>query len=163
MANALTRQVKSIDPNLGPGEVITMREQVDRRNWSQRAAVTLLGLFGGIALMLAGVGLYGVMSYAVSQSSRELSLRMALGASVSDLVRIVMSRGLGLTLAGIAAGTALALGLTRLMADMLYRVSPRDPASFALAFAVMILASLAACLFPALRATRADPAHTFRQ
>ena len=162
LANALARAIKAIDSNLAPGEVITMREQVDRRNWSQRAAVTLLAIFGAIALLLAGIGLYGVMSYAVSQSTRELGLRMALGAGMQDLLRIVVSRGLGLTFAGTAAGAALALGLTRLMGDMLYKVSPRDPLPFLAAFLVMTLAAVAASFFPALRATRTDPVRALR-
>lgn len=162
LLNTLVREIKAIDPNLAPGEVITMREQVDRRSWSQRAAVTLLAIFGSIALLLAGIGLYGVMSYAVSQSTRELGLRMALGANISDLLRMVASHGLGLTFAGIAVGAALALGLTRLMGDMLYKVSPRDPVSFLTAFAVMAVAALAASVFPALRATRIDPVRALR-
>ncbi len=162
MANALVREIKAIDANLAPGEVITMREQVDRRTWSQRAAVSMLGIFGGVALLLSGIGLYGVMSYAVSQSTRELGLRMALGASASDLLRIVMSKGLVLTLAGIGMGTAVALGLTRLMGDLLYRTSPRDPESFGWAFVVMAMAAAAACFIPAWRATRTDPVTALR-
>jgi hypothetical protein len=93
--------VKAIDSNLAPGEVITMREQVDRTSWSRRATVDLLAIFCGMALLLAGIGMYGVMSYAVSQSTRELALRIALGAGPADLLRIVMAHGLGLTLAGV--------------------------------------------------------------
>jgi putative ABC transport system permease protein len=148
LANVLAGAIKAIDSNLAPGEVITMREQVDRRSWSHRAAVTLLAIFGVVALLLAGVGLYGVMSYTVSQRTRELGLRMALGANMSDLLRIVISRGLGLAFAGIAAGAALALALTRLMGDLLYKVSPRDPLSFVAAFVVMTLAALAASFSP---------------
>jgi putative ABC transport system permease protein len=162
MANMLAREVKAIDENLAPGEVITMREQLDRRTWSQRAAVSLLAVFGSVALLLAGIGLYGVMSYAVSQSTRELGLRMALGASIPGLLRMIMAHGLTLTLAGVAVGAGLAIGLTRLMGDLLYKVSPRDPASFGLAFMVMTIASLAASLFPALRATRTDPVRALR-
>ena len=162
IAAALAREIKSIDQNLAAGEVITMREQVDRRSWSQRSAVTLLAIFSAIAVWLAGIGLYGVMSYAVSQSTRELGLRMALGAGASDLLRIVMSRGLGLTLGGIAVGTAVALGVTRLMGDLLYKVSPRDPIAFVSAFGVMTIAALAACFLPAWRATRTDPVRALR-
>jgi ABC-type antimicrobial peptide transport system permease subunit len=162
LANTLVREVKAIDRDLAPGEVITMREQVNRRSWSQRATVTLLAIFGSIALLLAAVGLYCVASYAVSQSTRELGLRMALGANAADLLRIVMSRGLALTLAGVAVGAGIALGLTRLMGDLLYKVSPADPASFGLAFLVMTVVSLAATLLPALRATRTDPVRALR-
>ena len=162
IAGALAREIKAIDPNLAAGEVITMRENIARRTWSQRAAFTLLAIFACIALLLAAVGLYGVMSYAVSQSRRELGLRMALGATSSDLLRIVMSQAMGLTLAGIAAGVAVALALTRLLGDMLYKISPRDPESFATAFAAMTLAAAAACLLPAWRATQTDPVRALR-
>jgi macrolide transport system ATP-binding/permease protein len=162
MASALLREIKALDANLAPGEVITMREQVDRMTWTQHAAVALLGIFGAIALLLAGVGLYGVMSYAVAQSTRELGLRMALGASGPDLLRLVMSQGFSLTLTGIAFGAAAAFGLTRLMGDLLYKVSPRDPRAFAEAVVVMTIAAAAACLFPAWRALRTDPVRALR-
>jgi len=162
MANALVREVKAIDANLAPGEVITMQEQIYRMSWSQRAAGTLLTIFTATALLLAGIGLYGVMSYAVSQSTRELGLRLALGAKASDLLAIVMKRGLGLTLAGVGIGIGAALLLTRLMGDLLYKTNPRDPESFAAAFAVMTIAALLACLVPAWRATRTDPVTALR-
>jgi predicted permease len=163
VTRSLVREVKAIDSNLALGELISMREQVDRRTWTQRAAVSLIAIFGTVALLLSGIGLYGVMSYAVSQNTRELGLRMALGATVSDLLRVVMSQGLGLTMAGVAAGAVIALALTRLMGDLLYKTSPRDPGSFALAFLVMTIAALAACLLPALRATRTDPVKALRE
>jgi macrolide transport system ATP-binding/permease protein len=162
MSAALAREVHSLDPNLAPSEVITMREQVDRTTSSQRIGVTLLGVFGGLALLLAAVGLYGVMSYAVSQSRRELGLRMALGAGTSDLFRLVMLPGLGLTAGGLLLGAAVALGLTRLIGYLLYNVSPRDPLAFGSAFVVMTIASLAACFLPALRAMRTDPVRALR-
>jgi len=162
MARVLAREVQALDANLAPGEVITMREQVDRMSWSERAAVILLGAFSGLALVLAAIGLYGVMSYAVSQSTRELGLRMALGAQASDLLRLVLSRGLALTAGGMVLGAGAALALTRLMGDLLYRVSPRDPLAFGSAFVVMMIASLAACLLPAWRATRIDPVRALK-
>src|ERR1700676_4784676 len=94
MAKALVREIHALDQNIAPGEVITMQEQVDRTTAVQRVAVTMLGVFGGLALLLAAMGLYGVMSYVVSQSTRELGLRMALGAGAADLLRMVMSQGL---------------------------------------------------------------------
>jgi predicted permease len=163
VARALNREVKAIDASLAPGEVITMQEEIDRKAWSQRAAVTLLATFGSVALLLAGVGLYGVMSYAVSQGRRELGLRMALGARASNLLGMVMSHGLRLTLAAIGLGAAVALGVTRLMGDLLYRVSPRDPEAFALALILMAIAASAACLLPAWRATRIDPVRALRE
>jgi predicted permease len=163
IAPVLAREVRALDASLAPGEVITMREQVDRMSWPQRAAVILLAVFGGLALVLCAIGLYGVMSYAVSQSARELGLRMALGAGAPDLLRLVMSRGLALTAGGIALGAAAALGSTRLMGDLLYKVSPRDPLTFAVAFAVMTIVALAACLSPAWRATRTDPLRALRE
>lgn len=157
MANALTREIKKIDANLGAGEVITMREQVDRRTWSQRAAVTLMEIFGSIALVLSVIGLYGVMSYAVSQSGREWGLRMALGATGWDLLQIVMLKGFQVTIAGICLGGLVAMASTRLLGDLLYKTSPRDPASFGAAFVAMAIAAVAACLVPAWRAMRTDP------
>jgi ABC-type antimicrobial peptide transport system permease subunit len=162
IAAALVREIHSLDPSFAPGEVITMREHVKRSTSSQMIAVTLLGVFGGLALALAAIGLYGVMSYSVSQSTRELGLRMALGAQASDLLRLVMSQGLALTAGGILLGGGAALGLARLIAGLLYQVSPRDPLAFGFAFVVMTLASLAACLIPAWRATGTDPLRALR-
>jgi predicted permease len=162
MATALTREVHVLDGNLALYEVITLQEQVDRSTSPQMVAVTLVGVLGGLALLLAAIGLYGVMSYAVSQSTRELGLRMALGAGASNLLRLVMSRGLALTAGGAALGAAVALALTRLLGSLLYKVSPRDPLAFGSAFVVMTIAALAACFLPAWRATRTDPARALR-
>jgi len=162
MAATLTREVHALDANLAPYEIITLQEQLDRSTSPQQVAVTLVGVLGGLAVLLAAIGLYGVMSYAVSQSSRELGLRMVLGAGGSDLMRLVMLRGLALTGGGVVVGAGVALGLTRLMGYLLYKVSPRDPLAFGSAFAVMMIASLAACFLPAWRASRTDPARALR-
>jgi putative ABC transport system permease protein len=118
----------------------------------------LVAILGGLALLLASIGLYGVMSYAVSQSTRELGLRMALGAGASNLLRLVLSRGLGLTGAGILLGAAAALLLTRLLGNLLYQVSPRDPLAFGSAFAVMTVAALAERKNPAPKLLRKSAA-----
>jgi macrolide transport system ATP-binding/permease protein len=162
MASALMREVHALDGNLALYEVITLQEQVDRSTSPQMVAVTLVGILGGLALLLAAIGLYGVMSYAVSQSTRELGLRMALGAGASNLLRLVLSRGLALTAGGVALGTAVALGLTRLLGNLLYKMSPRDPLAFGSAFVIMTIAALVACFLPAWRATRTDPARALR-
>jgi macrolide transport system ATP-binding/permease protein len=162
IAPALTREVHSLDGDLAPYEVITLQEQLDRATAAQQVAVTLLAILGGLALLLAAIGLYGVMSYAVSQRSREMGLRMALGAGGSDLLRLVMAQGLALTAGGIALGAVVAFGLTRLLGDLLYKVSPRDPVAFGSALAVMVVAATAACLLPAWRAARTDPIRALR-
>jgi len=108
------------------------------------------------------VGLYGVMSYAVAQSSRELGLRMALGAAPANLLRLIVSRGLRLTAGGVLFGAVSALALTRLLGSLLYRVSPHDPLVFALALAIMTTTSISPCLLPAWRASRTDPARVLR-
>ena len=162
MAAALAREVQALNANLAPSELITLQEVVDRSTSRQQVAVTLVGVLGGLALVLATIGLYGVMSYVVSQGNRELGLRMALGASASDLLRLVMSQGLALTAGGVVLGAAAALGVTRLLGDMLYKVSPRDPLAFGSACVVLTIASLAACFLPAWRATRTDPARALR-
>jgi macrolide transport system ATP-binding/permease protein len=159
---ALIREVRALDPNLALYEMITLQEQVNRSTSPQLVAVTLVALFGGLALLLASIGLYGVMSCTVSQSTRELGLRMALGAGASNVLRLVLSRGLLLTTTGIIIGIALALLLTRLLGNLLYQVSPRDPLAFVAAFAVMTVASVAACFLPAWRATRTDPIRALR-
>jgi len=157
MAAALSHELKAMDANLALYEVISLQEQLDRSTSSQKVAVTLTGILAGLALMLAAIGLYGVMSYTVSQSTRELGLRMALGARTPELFRLVISRGLALTLGGIFVGAAAALGTTRLLGYLLYKVSPRDPLAFGCAFLVLTIVSLIACFLPAWRATRVDP------
>jgi ABC-type antimicrobial peptide transport system permease subunit len=124
--------------------------------------VTVLAVFGAIALVLAGIGLYGVMAASVSQSTRELGLRLALGASGSDLLWLAISKGLMLTSAGVLLGAGAALEVTRLMGYVLYGVSPRDPLSFGFAFGVIVIAALTACVAPSMRAMRADPVVALR-
>jgi predicted permease len=163
MMKPLAREVHALDPNLAPLITERLQDQIDLISYSQRLAVTLVALFGGMALFLAAIGLYAVMSYSVSQGTRELGLRMALGAGTRDLMRLVMSRGLLLTASGVAIGAVSATALTHLMGNMLYKVSPRDPLAFASALAVITIASLAACFFPAWRATRIDPTQALRE
>jgi predicted permease len=163
MMKALARQVHALDPNLAPLITDRLQDQIDEISYSQRLAVTLVALFGAMALFLAAIGLYAVVSYTVSQGTRELGLRMALGAGTKDLIRLVMSRGLVLTATGVAIGLLAAIILTRLMSNMLYKVSPRDPIAFGLALMVIAIASMAACFLPAWRATRIDPVQALRE
>ena len=160
--NALAREVKDLDPTLAPLGPFRVQEQVDRKDYTQRLAATLISLFGAMALFLAAIGLYAVMSYSVSQGTRELGLRMALGAGAPALLRMVVARGLRLTIAGIFIGAIAALVLTRLMGNLLYQVSPHDPMAFGSALIVMIAVSFIACFLPARRATRIDPVRALR-
>ena len=160
--SALAREVQALDPTLAPIAPFRVQEQVDRKDYTQRLAATLVAIFGGMALFLAAIGLYAVMSYSVSQSTREFGLRMALGASVKDLLRLVLSRGMRLTIAGIIIGAVAALSLTRLLGDLLYQVSPRDPLAFGFALIVMIAVAFIACFLPARRAARIDPVTALR-
>jgi len=163
MAADLTRVIHELDPDLAASEVITMRQHINRTALSrQQIGVALLSIFGGLALVLAAVGFYGVVSYSVSQSTREIGLRMALGARRSDVLRLVLSHGLWLTAIGVTVGAAGAFALTHLFANMLYRVSPSDPFAFGSALVVMVAASVAACSFPAWRATKTNPVSALR-
>lgn len=163
LAPPLAREVRALDAGLAPSAIMTLRDFVNRQALaSQDIAVALLSIFGGLALLLAAIGLYGVMSYAVSQSTRELGLRMALGANASHVFRLVASRALMVTGVGVLIGLGTALALTPLTGNLLYKVNPHDPLAFGSAFVVMTAASLAACLLPARRAMRIDPARALR-
>jgi ABC-type antimicrobial peptide transport system permease subunit len=161
--NALAREVHALDPTLAPIAPFRVQEQVDRKGYTQRLAATLIALFGAMALFLAAIGLYAVMSYSVSQSTRALGVRMALSAGARDILRLVLSRSLQLTAAGIVIGIIAAFALTRSMGNLLYKVSPHDPLAFGSALVVIAIASLAACFLPAWRATRIDPAQALRE
>jgi macrolide transport system ATP-binding/permease protein len=162
MVNVLAREVQALDANLAPGIPYRLQEQVDEMSYSQRLAVTLVAVFGAMALFLAAIGLYAVMSYSVSQGTRELGLRMALGADAGSVLRLVLSRGLRMTTAGIVVGAIAALVFTRLLGNLLYKVSPRDPLAYGFALLVLLGVALLACFLPARRATRIDPVRALR-
>src|SRR5207245_9557267 len=143
--NSLPSEIQGLERALAPDAATRLQEQVDERGYTQRLAATLLGIFGAMAIFLAAIGLYAVMSYSVSQGTRELGLRMALGAAGGDVLRLVLSHGLRLTTAGILIGAIAAFVLTRLMGDLLYRVSPHDPLAFGSALVVIAIFSFAAC------------------
>jgi macrolide transport system ATP-binding/permease protein len=162
MVDVLAREVHALDANLAPGIPYRLQEQVDRISYSQRLAVTLVAVFGAMALFLAAIGLYAVMSYSVSQGTRELGLRMALGADAGSVLRLVLARGLRLTTAGIVVGAIAALVFTRLMGTLLYKVSPRDPLAYGFALLVLLGVALLACFLPARRAIQIDPVRALR-
>jgi putative ABC transport system permease protein len=123
----------------------------------RRYPALLMGLFAALALVLAAVGIYGLISYTVSQQSHDIGVRMALGAQQRDVLRLVMLRGVMLALTGIGVGLIVALALTRLVQGLLFGVTATDPATFAMVASLLFAIALLACLVPAMRATRVDP------
>jgi ABC-type antimicrobial peptide transport system permease subunit len=117
----------------------------------------LLAGFAALAALLAAVGIYGVMSYAVTQRTQEIGIRMALGAQTSDVMKVVMRNGVMLTVAGVTIGLAASLVLTRLISDLLFGVKPTDPATLVAITLLLLVVALVACFIPARRATRVDP------
>jgi putative ABC transport system permease protein len=156
------RAIHEVDPNLPVYDLLTLTEIMQRGVGSQRLLMILLVGFGGLALLLAAVGVFGVNAYAVSQRTHELGVRMALGADRSRVLTLVMTQGLTTCAAGIVLGLAAAVATTRVLTTLLYQVTPYDPTTFATGTGVLLLVTAAACLLPALRATRVDPVAALR-
>ena len=161
--NPVREAVRSVDPDQPISDVSEMEELLSRSVGQRRLSMMLLSLFSGIALVLASVGIYGVMSYSVTQRARELGVRIALGADRSDVLRLVLRQGMGLALVGIGIGLGAALGLTRLIESQLYGVAATDPLTFALVAGVLAATAFLANLIPAVRAMRMDPAVVLRE
>jgi predicted permease len=159
----LRREMSAIDPNSAGLTVMSLSDYISAAWFGPRLASLFLGVLGLIAMLLAAVGLYGVMAYSVSQRTREIGIRMALGADPRGVLRMVMRRGLLLAFSGIAAGLAIALAAAPQIAPLLYHVSPLDPVSIAGAALFLIVVAALASLIPALRATRVDPILALRQ
>jgi ABC-type antimicrobial peptide transport system permease subunit len=149
--------VRTFDPSLPIVGLETLEQVVSRASVPRRFAMLLLGSFAVIALVLAVGGVYAMVAYAVNQRTRELAVRVALGARPREVVRTVMVRGLGAVGVGLVAGLLLALGLGRLISALLYGVSPRDPVIYVAAPAVLGVVAVLSALIPALRASRVDP------
>jgi len=161
--NQMRRAVQSVDPDQPISAVRTMDELIAQSVGERRLSMLLLSLFSGIALVLASIGIYGLMSYSVAQRARELGVRIALGAGRADVLRLVLRQGMSLALGGIVIGAGAALGLTRLIASQLYGVRATDPGTFVGMALLLGGTALAANLIPALRATRVDPAMVLRE
>ncbi len=157
LSGALREQIRAIDPALPVAEVRTMPEVISNSVAQPRFRTTLLSLFGGAALLLAAIGIYGVLAYTVVQQTREIGIRMALGANPGRVLRLVLLRGLQLAGAGTAIGVLAALLLTQLLNSLLFDVSATDPLTFAAVAGLLLGAALLACYLPARRAMRVDP------
>ncbi len=162
LVRAIRGEVAAMDAELPLSDIKTMEERVGASLAAARFKTLLLGIFAAVALVLAGIGLYGVMSYAVTQRTRELGIRMALGARAPDVLRLVVGQGLRLVLVGLAIGLAIAVAGTRLLSALLFEVKPTDPAVFALLSFLLVVVALLACYLPARRATRVDPTVALR-
>ncbi|HEY7544694.1 MAG TPA: ABC transporter permease [Blastocatellia bacterium] len=157
LASSVREEVWAIDKDQPVANIRTMEQILSASIARHRFNTILLAVFAALAIALATIGIYGVMSYTVSQSTREIGIRMALGAAQSDLMRLVIGRGLTLTLNGAAIGVAGAFALTRLMKSLLFGVTATDPITFVGVSALLILVAMLACYLPARRATRVDP------
>jgi macrolide transport system ATP-binding/permease protein len=154
---AIRGEVAALDKDLTLQAVKTMTDQIESTLWQQRTAAGLIGVFGLLALGLSAIGIYGVIAHTVAQRTREIGIRMALGAGAQAVQRMILRQGLLLALTGVVVGLAAAFALTRLMSSFLYGVSATDPLTFLIASVVLVGVAVGACLVPARRATRVDP------
>ena len=157
LAQPLREQVQAVDPNLPVFGVKRLEDVVSASLANRRFAVQMIGLFGSVALLLAGIGIYGVMSYAVTQRTHEIGIRLALGAQAQDVLKLVVRQGLTLAVIGVAVGLIAAVALTRLISSLLYGVSATDPLTFSIIAVLLTVVALLACYIPARRATKVDP------
>jgi putative ABC transport system permease protein len=157
LGTAFRREIQAIDPDLPIYNLWTMQQRLERNYWFYRAMGVLFVVFAGIALMLASIGLYAVMAHSVGQRTQEMGLRMALGATARNLLRLVFVTGMRQVAIGLAIGALASLAMMRVLKSALVAVSPADPATFAIATAMLVLAAALGCYIPARRAMRVDP------
>jgi len=162
LGDTVRREVQSIDPGVPVFAARAMDEVVARYLEERRFALELLAVFAGLALLLASIGIYGVMAYTFSQRTNEIGIRIAIGAQRGDILKIAMAEGALIVVFGLAAGLAGSLVLTRFLQTMLFNVRPTDPITFAAISALLAVATMAASLVPAWRATRVDPVVALR-
>jgi putative ABC transport system permease protein len=162
LTDTIRRETKAVIPNLPPPIIRAMDDLTSETVAQPRLQTGLLGLFASVALLLAAIGLYGVLSFAVAQREREIGVRMALGAQRRDVLTLIVSRGMRLVLAGLALGLVISLALTRAMRSLLYEVTPTDPLTIVIAAGVLLGAALLACWLPARKAAGTDPAVALR-
>lgn len=160
---AVQREIKQIAPRVEISDVRTGKTLMDQILWSARIVLGMLGVFGLLALTLASVGLYGILAFSVSGRQHEIGVRMALGASRSKVLRLVVREGMMMVSIGVGIGLAISLLIGRLFSRMLFGLSPADPLSLAGASSVLILVSILACYLPALAASRMDPMKALRE
>jgi putative ABC transport system permease protein len=157
LAGSVRQIIREADPDQPVSNVATMAQVLGEEAAQRRMGMIMLAGFAALALLLASLGIYGVLAYFVTQHTSEIGVRQALGATPRNILFLVLKKGMGLTLAGIAIGMLASLALTRLMKSLLFGVNASDPLTFVTVPVVLALVALVACLLPALRATRIDP------
>jgi ABC-type antimicrobial peptide transport system permease subunit len=162
LANAVRRVVVDVDPSVAVDNITPMRERLSESAANERFWLRLLGLFAVLAVFLATVGIYGVISYSVEQRAHEFGIRMALGAARADIVRLVLREGLIVTLVGLVIGIGGAFALTRLIANQLYGVTPMDPLTIATMALLLTAVAMLACVIPSRQAAKVNPVRALR-
>jgi putative ABC transport system permease protein len=157
LVTAVRAKIADSDPDLPVAGILSMDEVVSTSVAQPRIIMQFVGVFAGFALLLAAIGIYGVMAYSVTARKQEMGIRVALGARPADILRLVVGQGMRMTLIGVALGVVFSLGLTRLLASLLFGVQATDPLVFGAAALVLAAAAFVACYIPARRATRVDP------
>jgi ABC-type antimicrobial peptide transport system permease subunit len=157
LISAVRRQVQSLDSNLALTNVQTIGELMSQGLWAPRMGAAMLAVFGGLALVLAVIGVYGVLSYSVNQQTREIGIRMAMGAQTGRVLRLVVGQGMRLATVGLILGLVIAFAAMRVMSSLLFGVSAHDPLTFVGVSLVLAIAAALACYIPARRATKVDP------
>jgi putative ABC transport system permease protein len=159
LAATVRSEVRALEPDAAILNVNTMDGMIAQTpaSFMRRFPALMIGIFAGVALLLASIGIYGVVSYSVSQQIQSIGIRMALGAGPSDILKMVLKQGLVLALAGVAIGVVAALGLMRLLTTLLYEVRTTDFSTFAIVTGTLFVVALLACYLPARRATKVDP------
>jgi len=157
MISSVRSQVQQLDSNLALTNVQTIGELLSQGLWAPRMGAALLAVFGGLALVLAIIGVYGVLSYSVNQQTREIGIRMAMGAQPGRVLQLVVGQGMRLAGAGLLLGLLVAFAAMRLLESLLFGVSSHDPLTFGAVSLVLALAAVLACYIPARRATKVDP------
>jgi putative ABC transport system permease protein len=157
LAASIRAEMRTVDPEIPLARINTIEQLVEESVAQPKFRTFLVGVFSAVAMMLAAIGIYGVVAYSVAQRTHEIGIRMALGALPADVMRLVVRQGMSLTLAGVVIGLVGAFALTRVMSNLLFGVGANDPATFIAISLLLILVSFLACYLPARRAARLDP------
>ena len=162
LAQVVRKEIRALDPGIAVSDFRTMDQLLDSSAGPRRFSTVLLSIFAALALLLAVIGIYGIMSWSVAQRTQEIGIRLAVGADSTGIFKLILGRGLKLSTAGLVIGLAATFALTRILAGQLFEISPHDPWVLTIVSIVMLSVTAAACYLPARRATEVDPITTLR-